>query len=465
MSHTNAPAGEIDQATLDKIPPQDRQAEMSLLGALMIDNIYIDAARSIVAPDDFYERRHIEIFKAILEINDKAQPADIVTVTDQLVSAGQLEAIGGRAYLVELQEDVYSAANCERYAQIVKEKAILRKLMHFSAEVFKRANEHESPSDVLEFADHKLFKLAVEAKVDKEISPVDSGLAFLKKLDARIYANEHPEEVRSLVRTGFPEVDDLFDEFDDGTFTVLAGRPGQGKSALAQQMAEHLSDIGIASDFFSYEMDEVQIESRRVSWRTRIPHAKIKNGRGLSAEEYAAIQRAVGQESLVKYHYLIDDPGPYTLRRLARRSIRERNSKVIIIDYVQLIEVGGFKANERVAEVSFITRFLKRMARELSVAVIGLCQMNRLVEQRQNKEPQLTDLRESGSIEQDADNVLFVWHPYMDYPDRLNEFPKNHARILLKKSRQNPLGKASLFWCGDLVSFESLAGSQQGLPL
>ena len=449
----------IDPAVLDKIPPQDRQAEMSLLGALMIDNHYISNVCTIINRDDFYERRHQIIFDAVLALFEQNIPVDIVTITDKLVSFGALDGIGGRAYLVELQEDVYSAANCERYAEIIKEKAILRKLMHLSAAIYNKAQHMEGEvKELLNFAESKVFEISMHRS--------DKGFQSIKTLVPIVFDKmEKMEKSDGTVKglpTGFTQLDEMTDGMHGGELIVVAGRPGMGKTSLALRIMEHAAvDKGKSCAIFSLEMSDEQIVHRLLSSRARVGSHRLRSGR-LHDYEWRNLMESAGP--IAESPIFIDDTATMTvwdLRTKARLLKSQYDLQLIVVDYLQLMTAGE-RAENRQQEISTISRSLKGLAKELDIPVIACSQLSRMVETRGGeKRPILADLRESGAIEQDADVVMFVYRPsnYKQTEEEREQIKgtdeENLAEIIIAKQRNGPTGIVKLTFLSEFTRFEN----------
>lgn len=449
----------IDAPETDRTPPHDRQAEVSLLGALMVDSHYISNVCTIVNRDDFYEKRHQMIFDAIVELFEQNTAVDIITVTDKLVTLGQLEAIGGRAYLVELQEDIYSAANCERYAEIVREKAILRKLMQLSATLFSKAQHMEGEvTELLNFAESKVFEISMHRS--------DKGFESIKNLIPVAFSKmELMEQLRGQVTglpSGFTQLDEMTAGMHGGELIVVAGRPGMGKTAFALRMMEHVAvDLGKAAALFSLEMSAEQIVQRLLSSRARVGSHRLRTGR-LRDHEWTNLNLAAGP--LAESPIFIDDTATMTiwdLRTKARLLRSQYDLQLIVVDYLQLMNAGE-RTENRQQEISLISRSLKGLAKELEIPVIACSQLSRMVETRGGeKRPILADLRESGAIEQDADVVMFVYRPSAykltdEEREQMKGTPdENLAEIIVAKQRNGPTGTVKLTFLDEFIRFEN----------
>ncbi len=453
---------QIDQATQDRLPPHDLQAEQSVLGAMMIDNHYIANVCTIVNRDDFYEKRNQMVFDAIIGLSEQNTPCDIVTVTDKLITMGNLEAIGGRAYLVELQEDVYSAANCERYAEIVREKAILRKLMALSTAIFAKAQHMEGEvRELLNYAESKVFEISMHR--------TDKGFESIKNLiPAAFNKMEMLEQLRGQVTglaTGFTFLDEMTAGLHEGEFVVVAGRPGMGKTAFALRIMEHVAvEQQKACAIFSLEMSAEQIVQRLLASRARVNSHRLRTGR-LHESEWRNLNLAAGP--LAESPVFVDDTATmniWDLRTKARLLKSQFDLGLIVVDYLQLMNAGE-RVENRQQEISLISRSLKGLAKELKIPVIACSQLSRMVETRGGeKRPILADLRESGAIEQDADVVMFVYRPsaYKLSEEERAEIKgteeENLAEIIIAKQRNGPTGTIKLTFLSEFIRFENREG-------
>ncbi len=383
--------------TIDRKLPHDLTAEKALLGALCIDSDYVDAAAAIVAPRDFFEKRHETIFSAIMALSEANETVDIVTLTNRLVETGQLEAVGGRAYLVELQEGIYSAANCERYAEIVQEKSLLRKLMRTSAEIYQRSQSSSDPKDILEYADRRLFEITAGFRDSDIRTQSEIAKSLIASIDETIEAREQPEIRQRWLRTGITELDNMLFRLDPGLMTIVAARPGDGKTALALEICDWLDRCGIASAFVSEEMPEEQLLLRLVSSKTEVPMWKIRSGE-LDDRELAKVYAALGEYGSGACKLHITHPRgnrtPFEVRRRLRKLQREFNIKLGVVDYVQQLNAPGRKWDKRTDELSFISNFLCETADELGIHLIVCSQMSRPEKGKPEREPLLEDLRD-----------------------------------------------------------------------
>lgn len=432
---------------------------MSLLGALLIDNSYIPNACTIITRDDFYDRRHQIVFDAIVALFEQNVPADLVTVTDKLVTLMQLENIGGRGYLVELTEDVYTAANCERYAEIVREKSILRKLMHLTSTIFTKAQRQEGEvRDLLDEAESKIFEISTHR--------TDKGFELIKDLlPATFNKMEELEKLKGQVSglaTGFSYLDEITAGMHPGEFIVIAGRPGMGKTAFALRIIENVAvELGKGCAIFSLEMSSEQIVQRLLSSRARVGSHRLRTGR-LRDHEWTNLNIAAGP--LAESPIYIDDSATMTiwdLRTKARLLRSQYDIGLVVVDYLQLMN-SGERSENRQQEISLISRSLKGLAKELDIPVIACSQLSRLVETRGGeKRPILADLRESGAIEQDADVVMFVYRSaaYKLSTEEREALKgteeENLAEIIIAKQRNGPTGTIKLTFLDEFIRFEN----------
>ncbi len=452
--------------TTDKTPPHDLQAEVSLLGALSVDNEYVDSVAGVVSPGDFYERRNQIIFEAILSLAEKNEVADIVTITNRLVEQGDLEKIGGRAYLIELQEDIYSAAHCERYAEIVRDKALLRKLMRASADIYRKSQAGNDPKEVLDYADRQLFEATSRFQVSDIRSQSEIAKSLIATVDETLEARGKPEVRRRWLRTGITELDNMLFRLDPGLMTIIAARPGDGKTVLALQICDWLDRCGIATGFVSEEMPEEQLLLRLISNKTEIPLWQIRTGE-LNDNELARVYEAIAAFGSGHCKLHITHPRgnrtPFEVRRRLRRLKREFDIKLAVVDYVQQLNAPGRKWDKRTDELSFISNFLCETGDELGLHLIIVSQMSRPEKGKPDTEPQLESLRDCGSLEQDANNVLFIHHSYR-YQRNKDEYPNDHPELILRKQRQGETGTVKVFFDKKRVRFVSTMLNQE-MPL
>lgn len=437
-----------------KAPPYSVEAEQSVLGGLMLDNRWWDDLADKLGAEDFYREDHQLIYRAIAELASGRRPCDFITLSEHLKSRGQLEDAGGIAYLGTLANDTPSAANVMAYAEIVRERAVLRALAAAGGEIAElgfRPDGREY-AELLDLAEQKVFKLRAKADRSKNDYYAMPGLidAVEKKLE---FLRANQGQLAGL-STGFNDLDRNTTGFHPGDLVIVAGRPSMGKTSFALNIAEHAVMYEKKPALvFSMEMPAEQLALRMLSSFARIPMGRLRSG-DLDDRD---MDRLVSQTGFLREAPLyIDETGamsPLDVRARARRVKARHGLGLIVVDYIQLMQIPGNK-DGRVNEISEISRSLKALAKELEVPVIALSQLNRGVEQRDNKRPRMADLRESGGIEQDADLVLFIYRDEVynkDSPD------KGTAEILIAKQRNGPLGVVKTAFLGEYTRFENLA--------
>lgn len=441
-----------------RIPPHSIEAEQSALGGLLIDNSAWDHCGDIVRDSDFYRYEHKLIFSTISQLVNAGKPADVITVYEHLQSLGKAEECGGKAYLNALAQSIPSAANIRRYAEIVRERAILRKLVTASDDIATNAfNPQGRPvAQILDDAEQKIFNIGEEG------SRLKSGFQAMDKLVVNLLDRvtemaENPNDVTG-VHTGFYDYDRMTAGMQPGELIVLAARPSMGKTAMALNIAEHVAvNERLPVAVFSMEMGAAQLTLRMVGSLGRIDQGNLRTGK-LRHDEWARLSDTV--ERLRGVNLFIDEsPGltPSELRANARRLARQCGKLgLIVVDYLQLMSgsSGGGDEN-RATELGEISRGLKALAKELQCPVIALSQLNRSVEQRTDKRPLMSDLRESGAIEQDADVIIFIYRD--DYYNKENSKDPGVAEIIIGKQRNGPTGTIRLAFLKPLTRFENLA--------
>jgi len=449
-------------------PPYSQDAEQAILGAMLLDEAAIGRAVEILQHSRrFYSPAHRRIFEAIIALFERSQPADITTVGEVMEREGILEECGGRRYLSDLASGVATAANAEYYAHIVLEKATLRDMIEASADIINRCyRQDEEVEDLLDGAEQKIFSIS-EGRLRTDFAQV-------KDLIPQTFeAIEDYKETRGgLVGapTGFSDLDDITAGMHNGDFIVVAGRPSMGKSALALNITENFClQSNRAAAFFSLEMSKEQLALRLLCGRARISSHRLRTGR-MADSDWPKLTTAAGPLSEAQF-YIDDSPSMTVLqmRAKARRLASQTDLGLVVVDYMQLM-TGSRYAENRQQEISMISRGLKGLARELGVPVLAVSQLSRMVEQRPNKRPQLSDLRESGAIEQDADVVIFVYREeyYLskelpeDHPDRLQAEGK--AELIIAKQRNGPTGKVDLSFLKDYARFEGQAAGYREVP-
>jgi replicative DNA helicase len=453
-SRTPAP---IDN-TYGHLQPQAVELERIVLGALLIDSDAYTVVSDILRPETFYEQKHQLIYEAIQRLNFDQRPVDFITVTEELKKLGTLESVGGQAYIVELSAGVASSAHIEYHARILAQKFLARQLISFASVIETKAfDEGTDVDELMQEAEGTLFTLSQKnMKQDyTEIAPVlTQAVNLLKK------SSENPDSTTG-VPTGYTRLDEITSGWQKSDLIILAGRPAMGKTSFALSLAKNMAvDNGTPVAFFSLEMNNVQLVNRLMSNTFEIEGSKILNGR-LDDDEWIRLDSNMERLSHAPI-YLDDTPGLsiFELRTKAKRLVREKGVQVIMIDYLQLMNANGTKFGSRQEEVSTISRSLKGLAKELDIPIIALSQLNRSVETRkenESKRPQLSDLRESGAIEQDADMVLFVHRPeyYHIYEDSKGNDMHGMAEIIIAKHRKGATDVVTLKFLGKYTRFDN----------
>jgi replicative DNA helicase len=432
-----------------KVPPQNAEAEKSVLGAILIDSESLYNIQELIAPDDFYESKNGIIYEIFLKLNEKSRPIDLLTLKNELKKIKKLKQVGGATYLSELVEQVPTSANIEEYARIIKENSIRRRMIRLGGRLSESAfQEQRDIEELMDEAERDLLEIT-EQSLQRDFVHVAQLLE--KTYERAEEINQNPDQLRGIP-TGFKPLDNILGGFQDSDLIILAARPSVGKTALALDMARHVAtqenrNVG----FFSLEMSNLQLMDRLLSMEVGIGLWELRMGK-LRDEAFTKLADAMG--ILSESNIFIDDtPGIniMEIRSKARRLKAEKGLDMIVIDYLQLIE--GRRKENRVQEVSEISRFLKVLARELQVPVLALSQLSRAVEQRGDGVPQLSDLRESGSIEQDADIVMFIHREelYNKDTDR-----KGIADLMISKHRNGPIGKVELFFVREQARYRAV---------
>ena len=452
-----------DEAAALRVPPNSLEAEQAVLGGLLLDNSTWDSIADRLRAEDFYRRDHQLIFEAILDLSQKGQPSDAVTVAERLASTGLADETGGLAYLAGLARDTPTAENIKAYADIVRERSLLRNLIRVSGEIAGSAyeNEGKAAADLVDEAERRIFEIAeLGRRQGAGFAPVRDVLgATIDRLDL-LHASQG--QLTGL-STGYTELDKMTAGLQPGDLIIVAGRPSMGKTTLALNIAENAA---IAANkpvaVFSMEMSREQLAFRMISSLGRVDQGHMRTGM-FGDEDWARINSAIAQMKSAPVY--IDDSASLTptevrarARRLARDCEKLGGLGLIVIDYLQLMQVAGNKEN-RATEISEISRSLKALARELKVPVIALSQLNRGVEQRTDKKPVMSDLRESGAIEQDSDLILLIYREEVYEPDTPR---KGIADIIIAKQRNGPTGEVHLTFLGKYTRFENLAHGDYG---
>lgn len=442
-----------------RIPPHSLEAEQSVIGGLMLDNKAWERVGDKLVAEDFYRRDHRLIFDAIGELAERNQPCDAVTVSEFLDRKGQIEEAGGLAYLGQLAMDTPSAANTVAYADIVRERSMLRELIRVGGEIAGSAfqSDGRDAASLVDAAERSVFEIAEKGHRR------GSGFVPLKEILPRTI--DRLDELQSSeghvtgAPTGFDDLDRMTAGLHPGDLVIIAGRPSMGKTSLAMNIAEHIA-ISAAKPvaIFSMEMSAEQLSFRMISSLGRVNQSHLRTG-NFSDEDWHRINSAVSVMSNASV-FIDDSPAlnPTEVRARARRLKREHGLGLIVVDYLQLMQVSGSGEN-RATEISEISRSLKALAKELSLPVIALSQLNRSVEQRTDKRPVMSDLRESGAIEQDADLIAFIYRDEVYNKDTLR---KGIADIIVAKQRNGPIGDIQLTFLGEYTKFENFAPDAYG---
>ena len=435
-----------------KVPPHSIEAEQSVLGGLLLDNSAWDRVAELVVEADFYRHDHRLIFRAIAALSEENQPFDVVTLSEWLESRDQLGEVGGLAYLGELAHNTPSAANITAYAQIVRERGVLRGLIHVGTEIANSgfSTEGRSADELLDLAEQRVFEIAEHGAGRRD------GFAAIRDVLVnvmdRIDTLYHRGGSITGVATGFSDLDDKTSGLQPADLVIVAGRPSMGTTAFALNLVEQAAiKERLAVGVFSMEMPAEQLTMRMLSSLGRIDQHKVRTGR-LDDEDWPRLTSALTMLNDTEI-FIDDTPAltPLELRSRCRRLKRERNLGLVVVDYLQLMHVPGTNEN-RATEISEISRSLKALAKELEVPVIALSQLNRSLESRTDKRPVMSDLRESGAIEQDADVILFI---YRDEVYNENSEHKGKAEIIIGKQRNGPIGKVTLTFLGQHTRFEN----------
>lgn len=438
-----------------KIPPHSIQAEQSVLGGLMLDNERWDTVADKVVEGDFYRKDHRVIFQVISNLAEKQEPFDVVTISEALRKIDELEEAGGLAYLSVLAKETPSAANIVAYANIVRDRSVLRQLIHIGTDISESVflPEGRTTSDLLEAAEKSVFEIAEQRQKGQAgfISIKDLLGTAVEKIETLF----EQEGNITGISTGFTDLDEMTSGLQRGDLIIVAGRPSMGKTTIAMNMAENAAvGSGLPVAVFSMEMPGDSLAMRMMSSLGRIDQNKVRTGK-LDNDEWPRLTSAINL--LAETKLFIDDTAALTpgeVRSRARRLTRDHGQLgLIVLDYLQLMQSPA-SGESRVAQISDISRGLKTLAKELNVPVVALSQLNRNLEQRPNKRPVMSDLRESGSIEQDADVIMFVYRDEVyneDSPD------KGTAEIIIGKQRNGPIGTARLTFLGKYTRFENCA--------
>lgn len=436
-----------------KVPPQNIDAEKSLLGAVLIDEETLADISEHVTTKDFYEKRHSIIFGGMMRLYEKHRPVDLLTLTDELKRKSELDSVGGSAYLTELTNIVPTSAHAEAYAELVSQKAVRRRLIKASGDISELGYDEEtSTEELLEKAEAELFSVS-DQSLKQDLVSIESILT--ESFDRMEELHRNKGSLRG-VRTGYQDLDNMTAGLQKSDLIILASRPAMGKTTLVTNLAYNVATIAKQPVlFFSLEMSKEQLVDRMLADASGVDAWNIRTG-NLSDDDFSKLSEAMGE--LAEAPIFIDDtPGLSVLemRTKARRATHEQPLGLVIVDYLQLMQASGSSSSygNRVQEVSEISRGLKLIARELNVPVIALSQLSRSVESRSPQIPQLADLRESGSIEQDADIVMFIYREAYYNPETERE---NITDLIIAKHRNGPTGKIELYFHPERLRFMSL---------
>lgn len=440
---------EISPNLLEKIPPQNREAEISVLGAMLFDETGLVRAIELLKPFYFYDENHQKIFIAMQTLFEKNQAVDLITVAEELRKRKQLEEVGGASYLAHLTASVPTSVNMEHYAHIVKEKALLRALINTSNEILQQSYEPESEvNELIDRAEQKIFDISQHQIEGKFVPLKDVIRSSIENIDQLYQRKEHVTGLAS----GFKEFDIKTAGLQRSDLVIIAGRPSMGKSAFVSSLCEHIAvDLKKSIAFFSLEMSKEQLVQRMLCSHARVNAQSVRTGY-LSHQDWPKLTAAAGK--LSEAPLFIDDSPTLTaleLRAKARRLKSQYQIEMVVVDYLQLMHGFG-RAESRQQEISEISRSLKALARELRVPVIAVSQLSRAVESRTGNRPQLSDLRESGAIEQDADVVVFLFREEYYHPTDEN---RNKAEAIIAKQRNGPTGSIELVFLKEWTRFDN----------
>ncbi len=446
------------QKTENRLPPQSLEAERSVLGAIMIENEAINVVVEHVEAEDFYREPHRKIFSAMLELSEKSEPIDLITLSDQLMAKGDFEDVGGAAYLSLLVDTIPTAANCSTYAKIIREKAILRRLIQGATEIVARGYEGgENVDYFLDYSEKIIFDVA-QKRIKQGFFPMKD---IVKESFKTIEMLCERKQMVTGVPSGFLELDRMTAGLQPSDLIIVAGRPSMGKTAFALCIAANAAvRHKVPCAIFSLEMSKEQLAQRLLCMEARIDSSKLRGG-FLSDSDWPRLTEACGELSQAPL-YVDDTPAINILemRAKARRLQREHGLGMIIVDYLQLMR-GVTATDSREREISEISRSLKALAKELKIPIIALSQLNRMVENRKPPKPILADLRESGAIEQDSDVIMFLFREEVYDRDTVN---KGIAEIIIGKQRNGPVGEIRLAFLGPYTKFENLAPEYSSVP-
>ena len=461
MSEIASRVAELSKRVEDmKVPPHSMEAEQSVLGGLMLDNEAWEIIADLVNEKDFYRHDHALIFRAIAALSEDDKPYDVVTISDWLEQRNELDNIGGLAYLGILANDTPTAVNIKAYAEIVREYSVLRNLIQVGHDITNTAYNADGRTsrDLLDEAERLVFQIAEQSAGNRQgFENIKSLLTKAVEKVEELYKSDEP---LTGISSGFSKFDEMTSGLQNSDLIIVAGRPSMGKTTFAMNLAENAAVSAEKTvAVFSMEMPGDQLALRMMSSLGRIDQHNLRTGK-LQDHDWPRLTSSVAMLSKAKI-FIDDTPAlsPTELRARSRRLKREHGLDMIILDYLQLMQINGSTEN-RATEISEISRSLKALAKELQVPVIALSQLNRSVEQRPDKRPVMSDLRESGGIEQDADVILFIYRDEVYNPESAD---KGTAEILIRKQRNGPIGKVRLAFLGQFTRFENLSYEDYGM--
>ena len=448
-----------------KLPPHSVEAEQSLLGALLLDNQAFDRVADLVSAEDFYRDDHRRIWRHVARLVEASRPADVVTVSESIEASEDKDKTGGAAYLAALAQNTPSALHIRRYAELVRERAVQRRLAQVATEIAESAlaSGGKDVGQLLDEAESKIFQIAESgARKDQGLLGISPILAKVFERIDHLHSQDNPSDVTG-VPTGFVDLDRKTAGLQPGDLIIVAGRPSMGKTAFALNIAEHVAlhpSVGLPVAIFSMEMSASQLAMRMLSSMARVDQHKLRTGR-LNNEEWSQLTDAIGKLNEARIH--VDETAALNaleLRARARRMKREYGKLgLVVVDYLQLMSASA-QGENRATEISEISRSLKALAKELEVPVVALSQLSRAVEQRNDRRPLMSDLRESGAIEQDADLILFIYREEVYAPDK--EEAKGRAEVIIGKQRNGPIGMVPMAFLGPFTRFGNLMDSGDG---
>ena len=450
------------------VQPQAVEIERVVLGALMVDSDAFSVVSELLKPETFYEPRHQKIYEAIRNMNMDERPVDIMTLNDELSKMGEIDKVGGVDYLMEISSQVASAAHVESHARILAEKYMQRQLIHFAGDIETKAYDSSVDVDeLMQQAEGSLFQIS-QNNMKQDFTQVAPVVKNAVEILQRAASNKGG---LTGIPTGYTGMDEITSGWQASDLVIIAGRPAMGKTSFALSIAKNVAvDYGVPIGFFSLEMNNVQLVNRLISNVCEVSGRKILNGQ-LDPSDWERLDKRIGRLTDAPI-YVDDTPGlsVFELRPKARRLVREKGVKIIMIDYLQLMNANGMKFGSRQEEVSTISRSLKGLAKELDIPVLALSQLSRNVENREGlegKRPQLSDLRESGAIEQDADMVLFVHRPeyYHIYQDEKGNDLHGMAQIIIAKHRKGSTGDVLLNFRGEFTRFQDPTEAATSSPV